>query len=630
MAVTADTIIADARAYADNMLSGANGAMNDLKNAIAGIPTVSLPVFPISIPTYTPIDMPIAVIPTPVSLILPSVPDSPTGITSIVSTIDVSGMPTFTATLGAMVTPNAPGEIGEFTYSAPSLDLATLFPSLPSALNATLVAPTFTDHAIPTAPSIQIPAFNAVAPSDITQGPGDYTAGLMDTFHNVSTELVNACNGQFDAFMTKVNPQFANQMSLLESKYSTMISGGSSINSSVENAIYERDKEKQNAEYKRNVAVARTQTAKWGFTLPNGYLSNAIQKARQSAADNNARASREVAINSWNKELEMVQFAMTQSKDVRLAISQQALGYFNSLISINNLALDAGKSVMQSMIEVYNALIKRYEISLEAYKTEASVYETRVRAATAVIEIYKAEIQAVQALTEVDRAKVEVYRGQIDAMQAWANIYKTQVDAVVSKAQLERLKIDVFGSQVEAYKAKISGKNVQWESYKAALQSNESTARIYGARVDAFGKQVEAYNTVIRARSTALDGQIKANEGIIQQYVAQVDAYKAMVSAKGEVARTEIQVNSQVLDNYRAELAAAEAKANSAAVYHKLLSDTKITEADQKMKTSFKQADLWMDKSKAVAQASEGVAKIYEGALQGATNGINALVVSNS
>ncbi len=621
------TIIDQAQSYASGLLTTSESFIKDARSAIEAIPAVSLAYSPISIPNYNPITIPSAKIVEKVTLEIPDEPEAPRGLSDISKlNIDASAIPTLNAVLGSMINPSTPSPVGSFSGTIPSIDVNSIFPEVPSQLNTSLTLPVFTDHALPVAPSVVLPVFDKVAPIDLTTEPEDYAGALLSTFSELAPSISSAINGQVDAMIARFSPMHASQMGALEQKLNSCISGGTAVNSSVANAIYEQDKEKSAAEYKRTVASARSQAAKWGFTLPTGFVANAAQMARQGFADNSARASRDIAIKQFELEQQNVQFALTTSKELRLGILSSAMGYFNSLVSVNSLALDAGKSVMQSMVEAYNSLIKRYEISLEAYKTEASVYETNLRGAMSATELYKSEIQALESLTNVDRAKVEVFRSQVDSLQAYASIYKTKVDAVVSKAQLEKLKIDVFQAQVESYRAQISGKSMEWEAYKSALQSNETTSRIYGSQIDAYAKKVDAFKTVVQAKMEVTNSESKRNDEIIRQYEAKVGAFRTIVQARSEKARAEIDVNRQSLDVFKSELDAAIAQANSTAMYHKLLTETKITESDQRMKTQFKQADLWMEKAKAVAQVSEQLSGVLMSGAQGALNGINSIV----
>ena len=70
------------------------------------------------------------------------------------------------------------------------------------------------------------------------------------------------------------------------------------------------------------------------------------------------------------------------------------LSYMQNFSTIHGQALDYAKSVLSSIIDMYNTSVKAFPAKLEAYKTEASVYEVRMRGALTGIEIYKAEISA--------------------------------------------------------------------------------------------------------------------------------------------------------------------------------------------------------------------------------------------
>jgi hypothetical protein len=436
-------------------------------------------------------------------------------------------------------------------------------------------------------------------------------------------------NGQVDAMLSKHNPRYHEQMAKIETQLAKYLEGGTGLSASVENAIYERARSKNNAETRRTRDTALLDAAGRGFTLPTGALMSLIQRSRQAGADNNAVAAREIVVMQAEMEQKNLQFAVTTSTGLRTAMLSAALNYHQNLISINGQALDYAKARLGAMIEVYNIAVKAFEAKLDAYKAEASVYEVRLKASLAGIELFKAEIDALQALANVDKSKIDVFRARIDSLTAVSNVYRSQIEAVQGRASLEKLKLEVFQSRVQAYTAQVQGKNAEWQGYSHAIDGQTALAKIFDTQVSAYGAQVNGYKAGIEAKTEVIRAAALTNKARAEQYSATLSGYSAVVQARGEVARTKLENNRQDIIAFQAQTQAAVANSQVGIEYYKAYSNVAIANAEMRIKAQVQSSENQIRYGATIANIAEAQGKTFASLAAAAMSGMNALAVES-
>lgn len=623
---TPQQIIDDARTYVGTLTEAADSAIEDAISAVewaqepyirfsyADLPQQPSAKTALKLPPMTSVPMD--------STAAPTKP----GNYQAISAITVGAPPSLQTYAPTLTLPSKPAGMAEFFSTVPVVDLSAQFPNAPELIMPE--SPALTEHATPLAPTTALPAFGAVAPANDVRAPDDLQGDFSAAYREAAPQFITMVGGYVDAELTKLNPQYHTQMGKIETQLSKYLDGGTGLKAEVEEAIYNRARARNDLEAKKVQDAAMADAAARGFTLPNGSMFSAMNRARQDAANNNAKTASEIAIAQAEMEQKNLQFAVTTSAGLRTAMINATLSYMQNLGQINGQALDYAKSVLSSIVETYNTAVKAYTVQLEGYKTEATVFETLMRGALAGVEIYKAEISALQALTQVDQSRIEVYKARIDVLTAASNMYKTQVDAVVSKASLERLKIDVFQAQVQAYGAQVSAKNAEWQGYSAAIGGEEAKARVYGSQVQAYVAQVQGYKSGIEAQAEAVKAQALNSEATSRQYTAEVNAYEAEVKAKGEVARTELENQRQTVVAFQAEAQAVTAQAQVELEYYKQTGLVSIENAKLGLQSVIANVDAKQNYTKLLATLQQSQATIHGNLAGAALAGMNVLAAS--
>lgn len=555
----------DMVARADQQMSLAQGYILSLSALSAGLsPPVITPEFPTGgvAPSISVPDLPAFDYPTWVS------PGIPTNFTETLDTTDLEVEP-FDDAAPLIDYGTAPVDFTEALPDAPGLNLTfddpTLTVSLPAPpdLLSLSIAP-FDGMTMPTFDAVE-PELTAVAPSVVEYVPGAiYTSALL-----------TALQGSLESRITD---------------------GGTGINQDVENAIWDRGRERE-AKAQREALDKLEQMETLGYAMPPGVYLDARIKIIQEGAYNDRGTSREVMIESARLELDNVKHALTTATQ----LEGQLIDYSNA---VEQRLFESTRYATEAGIAVYNAKVQAFAAYVDAYKSKAQVYEARIRAEVAKVDAYRAQISAEEAKAQVNIALVQQYKVQADVALSAIEIYKAQLAGIQTKADIEKTKIEVFGEQVKAYVARINAYTAGVEGFRAKLQAEATKQQVYQSQVEAFTAQVNASARQIESRIAAYKGRIDAKN-------AEWDGYRATV--QGEASRVEAlsKVNSALADAYRSEVTGVSAYNETLTKQWQVALDQAQRVVDIGVNTAKANAELYMttrslalDSAKVGAQVS--------------------------
>lgn len=425
------------------------------------------------------------------------------------------------------VAPTSPAVTTDFAYPA---DLVVSLPAPPSLLSISVTP--FGGINMPTAPDSNIPTLDIVEPSVIPYIPGaNYTSTLLTG---------------------------------LQSFLIARIQGGSGLAPEVEQAIWDRGREREYRQLAADLADLERMEA-LGYAFPPGVYLNARQKVQTEFDERVVGHSREVMIKAAELEQDNVKHALTTATQ----LESKLIDYANQ---IEQRTFESAKYQTQASVEVYNAKVRAYSAYLDAYKTKVQIYTAQVDAEKAKVEAYKAQIDAEKAKADVNNALVQQYKVQADVALSAIAIYEAQIKAIQTKAEVEKLKVEIFGEQIKAYGAKINAFTASVEAYKAGIQA-EATKQ------EAFKAQVDAYSARVGAQAKVIDAKIAEFKGQIDALTAQWEGYKAAAAAESSRVQALASYNNAIADLYKARV-------TGLATYNEVLTKQWQVAIDQAQRTT--------------------------------------------
>jgi hypothetical protein len=321
----------------------------------------------------------------------------------------------------------------------------------------------------------------------------------------------------------------------------TIVNGGTGLNADVENAIWDRGRERE-ARSRSDALKDLDKMEEMGFALPPGTYLDARLKLTTESDYANRGLSREIMI----KQAELAYQATKDRIDAAVELEGKCMDYANA---VEQRLFESTKYATEAGIAIYNAKVQAYAAFLDAYKVKVQIYTAEVQAQIALVDAYKAQVEAESAKAQVNTAIVAQYQAQIQAALSAVDIYKARIEGIRIKADIEKTKIEAYGEQIKGYVAKVNAYTAGVEGYRATLEAEGTKQKIYQSQVEAFSARVGAAAKEADVRIAAYRGRLDAN-------ISLWEGYKAQLAGEASKAQAIAGYNSSLADEYKAEVSA--------------------------------------------------------------------------
>lgn len=209
---------------------------------------------------------------------------------------------------------------------------------------------------------------------------------------------------------------------------SAIKTGGTGIRASVEQQLWERGRARILSDSARAEDEAAATWANRRFPVPPGALTNQINQIRLDAGQKLAETSRDIAVKSFDAELENVRFAVKTAVDVRASALSAMNDYVRTLL--------LGPQTAATMANVLTEAQSRAAMALtQMYAAEVSAAEPLVRMALGTADIQarvgEANLRSASGALEA-RVRVAMEYAQMLGNQAAAGLNALHASAAVS------------------------------------------------------------------------------------------------------------------------------------------------------------------------------------------------------
>jgi len=448
-------------------------------------------------------------------------PDKPGGIETTSISIPDLDIPSLDAVAPDIIIPDEPSE----DYPEDPGDGPTIrYPDIPTKPSYDLPdAPEFEELTFPEVPEVETISFEGEYPTCdldppssvfVYEDPG-YTSMLADAVKEKLQDLVE--------------------------------NGGTGLAAEIEDAIWERSKDRLALENEKTYSDAENYFASKGFSIPPGALMGRLAEVIKE---------QERAVQQLNYEISIEQAKLAQT-NTHFAITS-TIQYEASLMAFftetQNRALNAAKTVQDAAIAVFNANIALYKARLAGYQTRAAVYESRIRASLAVIERYRAQMEGVRVKAEVQRTQVDLYRSQIAAVSTLIDLYRVEMESASIQANIERTKLDVYRGKIDVYNAKLNAMVSSFNLYQAKIAGQAAKASLYSEQVRAYANEVNAVRAKADIDIAKANVILESNRNKIDILRAKIEEWNAEVKAKMSELETKARIYGYSVEGYRAEI----------------------------------------------------------------------------
>lgn len=214
-----------------------------------------------------------------------------------------------------------------------------------------------------TAPQIQVPSLSTdlemVAPP--TGLTFDDPNSAMLYFDAKNTELSALIDDAFNKMVGIAFPDMTLLADAMRWCKRAINEGGTGINPAVETALWERGRARILKQAARDTAGVTEKYARAGWPLPPGAMLNDIAMIRQDSRDKLAEQSRDIAIKSFDTEVENVRFAITTAGNLFTQALQAVGDYVRTIMLGPQTAAQLATSISGLKNEASRTLVSFYQ-----------------------------------------------------------------------------------------------------------------------------------------------------------------------------------------------------------------------------------------------------------------------------
>ena len=379
------------------------------------------------------------------------------------------------------------------------------------------------DHTIPTPPSITIADFGDAIPA--------YTLSVPElVFSYVEPTYSSALK---DALGVKLLGDVEN--------------GGSGLDADVEDAIWERTRERDEKDY---VEAAAKLDSKWsgrGFSLPDGVLTELNQDLIVDDRNQRVERSRDILIKQAELAQANTHFAITSS----LSLEQLELNHANE---VNNRALEAAKATIEFGIAFQNLKIADYNIQLERAKLQAVEQGARLEGEKLRLEAYRMELLEAEAKSALDKDKLAEYNLDLERYNSFLKLYTAEQGAVSLALGIEGLKIDLYKENINDHRARLDAQRNQALLYEAQVKGELGKIQIYTAELEAEKTRVATLKVQTDIEIAKVNESVKLQDLQLRAFLGNIERYKAEVGVANVELSQEAIMYGHDVDKFRAEI----------------------------------------------------------------------------
>lgn len=403
-------------------------------------------------------------------------------------------------------------------------------------------------------------------------------------------------------------PTYASELlDELVAKVREWMRGGTGLPPAVEDALFNRARERQAEETERAVADAFADWAARGFEMPPGMLVKQANIARELGQAKAAELNRDIMIEAAKWEIENLRFAVQQG----IALEQLTTNLFENAVKR---MFEAARFHVESRISLLNAQIAVFNARNEGFRLSVDVYKAQMEAALSKLQAYKTAVDAQAVIGQINQQTVEVFKARLQAVAQNVELYKALMDGAKLKVETERMKLDAYKTDVQAASEKLQAIKNRFDAYESRMKGEMSKANVFEAQTRAYAETVKAIVSktdaqraaaqiaadAARIKLAAYEAEVKGvdthNEAVFKKLSAQADVLKTRLSAWEAMARantTESETKARYIDmGLRTHMAYVE---------------TKLKEYEAKLGRAVQEAQISLEAAKAMGQYSTQV-----------------------
>ena len=234
-----------------------------------------------------------------------------------------------------------------------------------------------------------------------------------------------------------------------------------------------------------------------------------------------------------------------QAFDAALRFGDTAMRFSTAVYALKQRDFELEQGLLESQIRIFEALLKAELAKAEITKAELEVEKLKSDLNGDLITRYTAQLQGQETKAKVFAAQIDALRLTIEARKLPLDVFDSEIKAFSALATAKRDEYAILEAQISGDEAKTRGQLAKADVYK-------TQADVFGTRVSAQAKKIEGqsqrnqqileeFRTRVQAevQYSQIDGEIARNA--LDAYKAQAQVFLSETEANLSEAKFDLQ-----------------------------------------------------------------------------------------
>lgn len=395
-------------------------------------------------------------------------------------------------------------------------------------------------------------------------------------------------------------PEYASEVyDEVASRIKEMLQGGTGLPKEVEQALFDRARQREDQAAAKQVAETFEAFAAKNFTLPPGALVKQVAMINEQNRLKAAEINRDILAEAAKYEIENLRHA------VEKGITLEGLT-MNLFENAAKRTFEVAKFYADAQIKVFDAQITLFNSQNQAFQTLASVYKTKLDGALSKLQAYKTAADAQLAIGQLNEQTVKVFTAKLQGLTSQVEIYKAKMGAAQIRSELIKTQLDAYRTDVQAFAEKISAEKVKFDAYKAQIEGETAKVGVVEGRAKAYAATIQGFAAKADVKVKNIQAVIEAAKAKIVAFQADVEAQKAKLQGEVSVAAYKTEMFKAEVEGFKAKMGAEQVNAELGVKVQETITRTNISTAEMAIKKyevdlteAIKRAEIAMEGLKA-------------------------------
>lgn len=401
--------------------------------------------------------------------------------------------------------PNAPERPVLTDYVAPDVDFNVPVPEY-GDYTSEVPFPTLRTITLPPVPVVNLdditfegtaPVFEGIAPdpADVNFVNQTYTSTLLDRTKAAALQQMN---------------------------------GEIGLPPAVEDALFERAREREVEQGERVAQQANEEWAAKGFRFQGGPLARRTDRARFDAATKVSDIAREQLVEHFRAQVESFRNGVANA----IALEELTMRLF---AQAEDRRFQAVRLKLDMSLAIFNAMVSKYNADAGVFQVQAQVYRDRFSAEMAKVQVYSEQLRGQQLIGELNAQDVQIFSERLRGLQINADIYRARVQGYEARFNAIRAQVDIYRTQLESNNQLVNVYEADTRAFGELVRASLTRTERFTAKANMYGKQIDAWRTTYEGILAGHSAEVE--EARLKRDVYASNTERLQAWASGEVGR---------------------------------------------------------------------------------------------